>query len=299
MLMKLAFRLIPFLGILLISGLFINKMDDTHNHKNTAENYSVKALKVPQNLNFAGEKVPLNQADIYERFDKEIHIITYWQSNTMLQIKRSKKYFPIIEPILKEYGIPDDFKFLAVAESGLQNVVSPSDARGFWQLMKGTAQEYGLEINENVDERYDLEKSTHAACKYLLKSKEKFGNWTLAAAAYNAGNNGVGKRIDDQKVDNYYDLLLVEETARYIPRIILFKEIINNPFKYGFELESEDYYKMRPFKTVEVESEIIDLVQFAKDHQSNYKNIRVYNPWLRENHLKNKSNKKYLIKIPL
>lgn len=297
--MKLAFRLIPFLGILLISGLFINKMDDTHNHKNTAENYSVKALKVPQNLNFAGEKVPLNQADIYERFDKEIHIITYWQSNTMLQIKRSKKYFPIIEPILKEYGIPDDFKFLAVAESGLQNVVSPSDARGFWQLMKGTAQEYGLEINENVDERYDLEKSTHAACKYLLKSKEKFGNWTLAAAAYNAGNNGVGKRIDDQKVDNYYDLLLVEETARYIPRIILFKEIINNPFKYGFELESEDYYKMRPFKTVEVESEIIDLVQFAKDHQSNYKNIRVYNPWLRENHLKNKSNKKYLIKIPL
>lgn len=285
-------------SLLLISGLFINGVYN-HNHKITSETYTIKALKVPQNLDFAGEKVPLSMPDIYERFDKELHIITYWQSNTLLTIKRSKRFFPVIEPILKQYNIPDDFKYLAVAESGLQNVVSPSDARGFWQLLKGTAQENGLEVNENVDERYDIEKATHAACKYLLKSKENFGNWTLTAAAYNAGNTGIFKRTDHQKAENYYDLLLVEETARYVPRIVLFKEIISNPDKFGFQLEADDYYAPYKYRTIEIESEITDLVAFANENNTTYKLLRIYNPWLRENHLKNKGNKKYQVKIPI
>ncbi len=296
--MKKAVKIYIAASLLLISGLFINGVYN-HNNKITSETYTIKALKVPQNLDFAGEKVPLSMPDIYERFDKELHIITYWQSNTLLTIKRSKRFFPVIELILKQYNIPDDFKYLAVAESGLQNVVSPSDARGFWQLLKGTAQENGLEVNENVDERYDLEKATHAACKYLLKSKEKFGNWTLTAAAYNAGNTGIFKRTDHQKAENYYDLLLVEETARYVPRIVLFKEIISNPDKFGFQLEADDYYAPYKYRTIEIESEITDLVAFANENNTSYKLLRIYNPWLRENHLKNKGNKKYQVKIPI
>ncbi len=296
--MKKAVKIYIAASLLLISGLFINGVYN-HNNKITSETYTIKALKVPQNLDFAGEKVPLSMPDIYERFDKELHIITYWQSNTLLTIKRSKRFFPVIEPILKQYNIPDDFKYLAVAESGLQNVVSPSDARGFWQLLKGTAQENGLEVNENVDERYDLEKATHAACKYLLKSKEKFGNWTLTAAAYNAGNTGIFKRTNHQKAENYYDLLLVEETARYVPRIVLFKEIISNPDKFGFQLEADDYYAPYKYRTIEIESEITDLVAFANENNTSYKLLRIYNPWLRENHLKNKGNKKYQVKIPI
>ncbi len=294
--MKLAVRFFTILSIILLCGFFIYSII---NPKNTADTYTIKALKVPQNLNFADEKVPLHLPDIHERFDKELHTITYWQSNTLLILKRTQKFFPIIEPILKQYGIPDDFKYLAVAESGLQNMISPAEARGFWQLLKGTAIENGLEVNDNVDERYDLEKSTHVACKYLLKSKEKMGSWTLAAAAYNAGNTGIGKRIMDQKVDNYYDLLVVDETARYIPRIIIFKEIFTNPTKYGFELEQADFYQAIPFKTVEVTTDIPNLVQFAFDNNTNYKLLRIYNPWLRENNLKNKNNKTYFIKIPL
>lgn len=296
--MKKAVKIYIAASLLLISGLFINGVYN-HNNKITSETYTIKALKVPQNLDFAGEKVPLSMPDIYERFDKELHIITYWQSNTLLTIKRSKRFFPVIELILKQYNIPDDFKYLAVAESGLQNVVSPSDARGFWQLLKGTAQENGLEVNENVDERYDLEKATHAACKYLLKSKEKFGNWTLTAAAYNAGNTGIFKRTNHQKAENYYDLLLVEETARYVPRIVLFKEIISNPDKFGFQLEADDYYAPYKYRTIEIESEITDLVAFANENNTSYKLLRIYNPWLRENHLKNKGNKKYQVKIPI
>jgi hypothetical protein len=297
--MNLPIRYFSILAIFLLSGLFINSVSNKQNSINTAEYYIIKGLKVPQNLNFAGEKAPIHLPDIYERFDKELHIITYWQSNTLLQLKRTEKYFPIIEPILKQYGIPDDFKYLAIAESGLQNVVSPSDARGFWQLLKGTAIENGLEVNENVDERYDVEKSTHAACKYILKSKEKFGSWTLAAASYNAGNSGIGRRVDEQRVNNYYELLVVEETARYIPRIIIFKEIFSNPAKYGFQLEPDDFYQPIKFKIVEIDKEIPDLIQFAIDNSTNYKLLRIYNPWLRENNLKNKSNKKYLIKLPV
>ena len=261
--------------------------------------YNVYALQVPNDLNFAGEPIPLHHPDIYERMDRELLVNTYWQSNALLMFKRAEKYFPIIEPILKEHGVPDDFKYLAVIESGLTNAVSPAGARGFWQIMPATGREFGLEINDNVDERYHLEKATHVACKYLKQSKNKFGSWTLAAAAYNAGNGGINKQLNIQKVDSYYDLLLGEETGRYMFRIIALKEIINNPSTYGFNFKPEDLYQPIPTRQVEVDTAIVDFAEFAKEFNINYKILKIHNPWLREPHLNNKSRKKYIIDIPV
>lgn len=268
------------------------------NGKNTSDTYQIKALKIPSNLTFAGEKVPLEKADIKERIDRELLVNTYWQSNGLLLIKRAHKYFPIIEPILKEHGIPNDFKYLAVIESGLQHVTSPAGAKGFWQILKGTAREYGLEVNPNVDERYHLEKATLAACKYLQEAKEKFGTWTMAAAAYNAGMNSINRKITTQQVDNYYDLLVGDETKRYVPRMVAVKEILTNPTKYGFIYEDEDLYKLKPTKIIEVDTAITNIASFSKKFGINYKIMKLHNPWLRENKLNNKSRKLYQIKIP-
>ena len=268
------------------------------NDKNTSESYQIKALKIPSNLEFAGEPVPVHIADIKERIDRELLVNTYWQSNGLLLFKRSHKYFPIIEPILEKNGVPDDFKYMAVIESGLQNVTSPAGAKGFWQIMKGTGKENGLEINTNVDERYHLEKATQVACNYLKKSKERFGNWTMAAAAYNAGNASIARKIDTQKVSDYYDLLLGEETKRYIPRMVALKEILNNPKKYGFIFEKEDLYNLKATKLIKVDTAITDIARFSKDFGINYKVLKMYNPWLRENKLNNKSRKLYYLKIP-
>ena len=199
-----------------------------------ADTYQISAIEIPKDLNFAGEAVPQEDPEIMERVDREFLVNTYWQSNALLLMKRANKYFPIIEPILKKNGIPDDFKYLAVAESGLENVVSPAGATGFWQIMKGTGREYGLEINDNVDERYHVEKATQVACDYLNKWKDRFGSWTLTAAAYNAGPAGIQKYMGIQQVDDYYDLLLGQETGRYVFRILAIKEIISNRDKYGF-----------------------------------------------------------------
>ena len=198
--------------------------------------YGVFSFVKPDNLNFAGEDIPLYSSEIWERFDNELLRNVYFQSNTLLYLKKANKFFPIIEPILKKHGIPDDFKYLAVIESGLENVVSPSGAAGFWQIMKKTAREYGLEVNDEIDERYNLEKSTIAACNYLNDAYKQFGNWTIAAASYNMGRGGINKRLKEQRVDNYYDLYLNSETARYIFRIIAIKEILQNPKKYGLSL---------------------------------------------------------------
>jgi hypothetical protein len=213
-------------------------------------------------------------------------------------MKRANKYFPIIEPILAKNGIPDDFKYLAVAESGLTNVVSPAGATGFWQIMKATGREYGLEVNSNVDERYHLEKSTQVACDYLNRWKKRFGSWTLTAAAYNAGPGGIQKYMDIQKVNDYYDLLLGQETGRYVFRIMAIKEIISNPDKYGFSVEKEDFYDAVPTFTVEVDKPITDWADFAALYEINYKILKRHNPWLREPHLNNASRKKYVIEIP-
>lgn len=306
--MKNTIKILGLVVIILVSSLLIfstkkenvSKKDTVIlNDKNTSETYQIKALKIPSNLNFAGEKVPLEKEDIKERIDRELLVNTYWQSNGLLLFKRAHKYFPIIEPILEKNGIPNDFKYLAVIESGLQNVTSPAGARGFWQIMKTTGKESGLEINTNVDERYHLEKATQVACDYLNSAKKKFGTWTLAAAAYNAGRAGIARKMDSQMVDSYYDLLLAEETQRYVPRMIALKEILSNPKKYGFEFDNEDLYNYEATRTVKVDTVITDIALFSKNMGINYKTLKLYNPWLRENKLNNASRKLYEIKIPL
>jgi len=217
----------------------------------------------------------------------------------MLYFKKANKYFPIIEPILKQYNIPDDFKYLAIIESGLDNVVSPSGAAGFWQIMKGTAREYGLEVNKDIDERYNLEKSTVVACKYLQDSYKKFGNWTMAAASYNMGKSGVKRRISEQKSNNYYNLYLNSETARYVFRVIAVKEIMQNPKNYGFMFRNKDLYNMPNLQTVEVDSTISSLSDFARSYNINFKLLKQFNPWLRTTKLPDKSRKKYILKIPI
>ncbi len=300
-------RFLVILSIVLISGVLINAKQNTTtegietaalSNKNTSELYEIKALKIPKGLNFASERVPVEKADIKERIDRELLVNTYWQSNGLLMFKRANKYFPIIEPILAENGIPNDFKYLAVIESGLQNVTSPARATGIWQILKATGKENGLEINDNVDERYHLEKATRVACEYLKKSKERLGSWTLAAAAYNAGNHGISKRLKTQKVSTYYDLLLGQETGRYVFRIVAVKEIMSHPESYGFVFDQEDLYNLEYTTTVEVDSVITNIAAFAKHFGTNYKNLKIHNPWLRENKLNNASSKKYQIKLP-
>ena len=266
--------------------------------KSVAEGYKISPIDIPEDLNFAGEKVPQDDPEIMERVDREFLVNTYWQSNAMLLMKRAHKYFPVIEPILAKNGVPDDFKYLAVAESGLENVVSPARATGFWQIMKATGQEYGLEINKNVDERYHLQKSTEVACKYLKKYKKKYGNWTLAAAAYNTGTGSVDKYLRTQKVSDYYDLLLGSETGRYVFRIMAIKEILSYPDKYGFDIEKDDLYAAVPTFTVEVDTPVTSFADFANQYEVNYKILKRHNPWLREPHLNNASKKKYMIEIP-
>jgi hypothetical protein len=215
-----------------------------------------------------------------------------------LMIKRSNKYFPIIEKILEEEGIPDDFKYLAVIESGLQNVRSPKGAKGIWQIMYNTGRELGLEVNSNVDERYNLELSTRAACKYLMKAKEKLGSWTLAAASYNRGISGIRRKLADQQVDNYYDLLLGTETKRYMFRVLAMKMILTDPSNYGYNYNEKDLYKFEKVKNFKVDTAITNLARFSKQMGINYKILKIHNPWLIQNHLNNKSRKLYNIKIP-
>lgn len=304
--MKIIKNLLAIVGLVCISGLFIfavqKPADSVDNEEGAAQklvnDYNVYAIKLPDNLNFAGEKVPVSIPDVYERMDRELLVNTYWQSNGLLMFKRAKRYFPIIEPILKKHGIPEDFKYLAVIESGLTNAVSPAGARGFWQIMPATGRENGLEVNDNVDERYNLEKATEVACKYLLQSKNNLGSWTLAAAAYNAGNAGISRRLKEQDVSDYYDLLLGEETGRYMFRIVALKEIMKNPKAYGFNFEEEDLYTHIPTYRVTVDTDIKDFAAFSKEHGINYKILKIHNPWLREPHLNNKSRKKYTIEIP-
>ncbi|GAA3654036.1 lytic transglycosylase domain-containing protein [Flavivirga jejuensis] len=300
--MKIVQKLLAFVGLLSLSALFIYALQDAPTDENferkLINDYNVYALQVPDNLNFSGEMMPLKNPDVLERMDRELLVNTYWQSNGLLMFKRAKKYFPIIEPILKKHGIPDDFKYLAVIESGLTNAVSPAGARGFWQIMKATGRENGLEVNDNVDERYHLEKATEVACKYLLKSKKRLGSWTLAAAAYNAGNAGISRRLKEQNVSDYYDLLLVEETGRYIFRIVALKEILSNPDKYGFNFRDKDLYKSVPTYKVEVDTAVTNFSKFAQQFDINYKILKLHNPWLRESHLNNKSKKMYTIDIP-
>ncbi|TDQ17205.1 transglycosylase-like protein with SLT domain [Algoriphagus boseongensis] len=259
---------------------------------------SIRLFDLPKELTFAGEKVPLEDSDVMERLEREIYVNAYWESNMILLMKRSGKYFEEIDRILTESGIPSDFKYLALAESGLMNVVSSAGARGFWQFMESTAKEYGLEVSKDVDERYHFEKSTRAAVKYLQKAHAKFGDWTAVAASYNMGQTGFSKRQEEQLQSNYYDLYLNEETSRYLFRILAFKVIFENPGEFGFNLKEKDYYKNPKFRTLKVDSDIKNLANWAKSQGSNYKNLKLYNPWLRDRDLNVKRGKTYEIQLP-
>lgn len=308
--MKLIKNIIFGIGLIFLAGLFINsmpkKVKDSHKvdeaeklvDTSFVKNYNVYALTLPKNLVFANEEVPMNMPDVKERIDREFLVNTYWQSNGFLMFKRANKYFPIIEKILAEEEVPDDFKYLALIESGLTNVVSPAGASGFWQIMKVTGREYGLEINGNVDERYHLEKSTRVACKYLKDAKDKLGSWTLAAAAYNGGMSGMSRRLEKQQVTGYFDLLLGSETSRYVPRIVALKYIFMQPHSFGFNFEKKDLYNTIPTTKVVVDSVITDMASFSKHFGINYKILKIHNPWLREGHLNNKSKRAYEIEIP-
>jgi membrane-bound lytic murein transglycosylase D len=299
--MNKSFRIISLLSVVCITLLFINAIhkSDIDPGTNTHQNYKIRALKLPSNLNLAGERVPLEKPDVKERMDRELLVNTYWQSNGILLFKRANKYFPIIEPLLKKHGLPDDFKFLALAESGFTDETSTVGAAGIWHFMNATGKEYGLEINNNVDERYNIEKSTKVAAEYLKNAKNRFGSWTLAAAAYNAGNYGISRRLEAQGVTNYYDAKLPNETERYVFRVLALKEIISNPEKYGFVFEKDDLYTTKKTYTVKVDTAITNITSFAKGFGMNYKEFKIYNPWLRENKLNNRSRKLYEIKIPV
>jgi membrane-bound lytic murein transglycosylase D len=283
------------LATILVSGILIHAVSNETKKGITKEGTT---QYFPAKIDFAGENVPLNISDVKERLDRELLVNANLHSSTLLIMKRANRVFPIIEPILKQYAVPDDFKYLAVIESNLTNAVSPAGARGIWQFMPQTAKEKGMEVTETVDERYHLEKATEAACKYLIEAKNKFGNWTLAAASYNGGVAGVNKQIDNQKVPSYYDLLLNEETSRYVFRILALKEIMKNPEKFAFNLSPSELYQNIPTKKVEVTSSIADLAQFAKDQGINYKILKIHNAWLRDTKLDNPSGKTYYFDIP-
>jgi len=289
--------LLLFSAILLVGSSFLQP-NSAFKSYGLSDPSKVFALDIDEAYSFAGETVTLDEHDLRERMDKELLVNTYWQSNMMLMIKRSNKYFPTIERILKEEGVPDDFKYLAVIESGLENVNSPVGAKGFWQIMKTTGREMGLEVNSNVDERYHIENATRVACTYLKKAKKKLGSWTLAAASYNRGISGINRLLEKQQAETYYDLLLNSETRRYVFRILAMKEILSKPAHYGFVFEAQDLYTEIPVYTVEVDTAISNIARFAKTMGVNYKQMKIHNPWLLQNHLNNKSRKLYHIKLP-
>ncbi len=260
--------------------------------------YRAVSYSLPDSISFAGEPVPLNQPDVRERLDRELQINIYLHSSTLFLMKRANWWLALMQEILRRHNIPDDFKYLPLIESGLLNEVSPREAAGYWQIVKSAGRELGLEITNEVDERFDPLKATDAACRYLNNTYRQLGNWTLAAAAYNRGLRGIQEAMKNQQVTNYYDLYLPQETARYVLRIVAIKEIMEHPQAYGFEVKPEHLYPPEPLRYIEVTATIPDLVQFALKHGSNYKLLKRYNPWLRTDRLTVKKGKTYRIALP-
>ncbi len=260
---------------------------------------SYHAPKIPADLNFCGERIDLSNYYLREKFDRELLSFSYWHSQVFLFIKRANKFFPIIEPILKEKGIPDDFKYLALIESNLdQRAQSPAKAVGIWQIMPGTGKDAGLIVNDDIDERYNLEKATRVACSMLKHTHDVTGSWTLAAAAYNTGHARVVRQMEVQQTNNYFDMLFSEETNRYVFRIVMAKYLMENPQRLGFYLTREDLYYPVEMESVRVDTTIENLTDFAKEHGINYQILKDCNPWLRSNKLPNKEQKEFFIKIP-
>ena len=255
-------------------------------------------IELPDTMTFCGEEVPLDLFFVRERLERELLVNSYLHSSTLLLLKRSSRWFPVMEPIMEKYGLPEDFKYLAMIESSLTNAVSPAKATGFWQFLEGTGKQYDLEINKEVDMRYNVEKETVAACRYLKDSYRKFGDWTLSAAAFNCGNGRISKTIEEQRVDSYYDMLLPEETQRYVYRILALKLITENPEKYGFQIRDNGWYQPYECKTITVTKSIPSLIDFAYEQGTNLKMLKYFNPWLRGNSLTISAGNSYEIKIP-
>lgn len=288
-------------GVVSLVAFDSNKRDvkaDREYLQHVSENYRIYALPLPESADFCAESAPLQKWDVAEKLDRELLVNSYWHSNTLLAIKRSARWFPLIEKVLKEEGVPDDFKYLALVESNFTNATSPAGAVGYWQFLAETATEFGLEVNDEVDERYHVEKSTRAACKYFKQAYNKLGSWSLAAASYNMGMLGVQKQMDRQKQNNYYELLLNEETSRYVFRILSMKEIVNNTDKYGFVIRPSDIYAPIDSKEVTITGAVEDFAIWCQEYGVSYKDFKLLNPWLRQAYLKNKSGKTYVVKIP-
>jgi hypothetical protein len=287
------------IAMMLIFGFGFREFREVPEASSSDTLYNIQSFKLPDEVIFAGERMPLENFDTRESLEREILTSAYRHSSTILIIKRANRYLPMIEKILKENNIPDDFKYLVAAESDYSNMVSPVGATGFWQIMPETGKEQGMEINTVVDERYHVEKSTKFACDFFRKSYEKYGSWTLAAASYNGGRGRMDEQIGIQKQNNYYDLLLAEETARYIFRAVAYKLLITDPEAYGFDLGKEDLYPELKYYEVKVDTAVSDFSDFANHFGTNYKMLKFLNPWLRKPYLTPKANKTYLIKIPV
>ncbi len=258
---------------------------------------TVRAIKMPSSLDFCGEPVPLDNFDARERFDRELHDNAYKYGSLLMVLKLSNRIFPIIEPILAEQGVPQDFKYLAVAESALRDATSPAGAKGIWQFMPATAREYGLTVNDEIDERFNLEKVTVAACRYLKNANSRYNNWTLTAASYNAGMGGVSNNMTGQSGHSYYDISMTEETNRYVFRILAFKEIMHDPAAYGFFLDSDDQYNQIESSLAEVTG-AVNWGNFAAQYGTSFRVLKALNPWIMSNSFSNSAHKSYLVKIP-
>ena len=288
------------LGILLATLLLSDNTANANSEpdENFPQGYRIISPEIPTYLEFAGEKIPTENFEVYERMEREFLSNTYWHSATILAIKRANRWFPVIEPILKKNNIPDDFKYLSVAESNLENVISPAGATGFWQFMEEAGEKYGLEINDEIDERYHVEKSAEAACKYLRDSYNMFGSWISAAASYNMRQDGITEQRERQKATNYFNLVLNAETSRFVARIVALKYIFQNPANYGFDIKEEDLYKPLEYYEVTLDSSVTSFADYSKNLGVNYFILKMYNPWLRNNKLDNKSKKTYVLKLP-
>lgn len=273
--------------------------DDEIYRKALQSNYRVYSPVLPDSLYFAGERVPLETYYVREALDRELMTNMYWQSNMLLYLKRANRFFPVIEPILKKNGVPNDFKYLCVIESGLMTATSSAGAQGYWQFMKSTGTAYGLEINDDIDMRNNIELSTEAACKYLKSAYNRFGSWTDAAASYNCGEGGLSSRMKKQSVGSYYDTRLNTETTRYVYRILAVKLIMSHPQQYGFYVRKCDLYPQLPYRTVEMSGQNINLYDFAKANGTTYKALRDMNPWLINDKVTNKANKTYTVHLPI
>ncbi len=295
-------RTLLIVNILLVVGLigFFVSSFKGESGANNGPDQRVRSINLDKDFDFCGEKFPMDNWDVRQRLDAELLRNIYFHSQTILAVKRANAIFPIIEPIIKAEGVPSDLKYLAVAESALSNAVSPAGARGLWQFMKDAATGYGLEVNAEVDERYHLEKATKAACKYMKKEKERLGSWILASAAYNGGPGRIIDEMAKQRAKSFFELnLAADETMRYPFRIVAIKEVMEHPEDFDYMIEKQHLYPpITEYNTVQVKTAIPSWGDFAVEHGTNYRMLKLYNPWLIDSKLTNKEGKTYEIRLP-